>query len=226
VESPAAARSDDLWERVSEELESAGKRDTGALAWPGTEFSVPSEASVLPPETERLGWQEPEPPFPGAAPEPERRPAGESGPDKAEPEKSPARKSTSGTAEAQPSAARESTSGTAEAEKSAAGESTSATAEAEKSAAGESQSGQAKPETAAAGESQQEEAGDAAAGPARSTGRIDVTVVPGVARYHRSGCILIRFLGADDLEIMTRQEAESAGFVPCRACQPDELTAD
>jgi hypothetical protein len=52
-----------------------------------------------------------------------------------------------------------------------------------------------------------------------------VTVVPGVARYHRSECILIRFLGAGDLEIMTRQEAEEAKFAACRACQPDQLEA-
>jgi len=45
----------------------------------------------------------------------------------------------------------------------------------------------------------------------------------GVARYHRRGCILIRFLGADDLEIMTRQEAEEVKFMACRACQPDQL---
>jgi hypothetical protein len=65
----------------------------------------------------------------------------------------------------------------------------------------------------------------AAGGPASGTGpgRIEVTVVPGVARYHRSECILIRFLGAGDLEIMTRQEAEEAKFMPCRACQPDQL---
>jgi hypothetical protein len=56
-------------------------------------------------------------------------------------------------------------------------------------------------------------------------GRIEVTVVPGVARYHRSGCILIRFLGAGDLEIMTRQEADEAKFAACRACQPDQLEA-
>ena len=47
-------------------------------------------------------------------------------------------------------------------------------------------------------------------------------MVPGVARYHRSRCILIRFLGADDLEIMTRQEAEEAKFMACRACLPDQ----
>ena len=67
----------------------------------------------------------------------------------------------------------------------------------------------------------------AADGPAEkpAPGRIEVTVVPGVARYHRSGCILIRFLGAGDLEIMTRQEADEAKFAACRACQPDLLEA-
>jgi hypothetical protein len=52
-----------------------------------------------------------------------------------------------------------------------------------------------------------------------------VTVVPGVARYHRGECILIRFLGAGDLDIMTRQEAEEAKFAACRACQPDQIEA-
>jgi hypothetical protein len=50
----------------------------------------------------------------------------------------------------------------------------------------------------------------------------DVTVVPGIARYHRSKCILIRFLGDGDLESMTRAAAEDADFAPCRACQPDQ----
>ncbi|HCU91228.1 MAG TPA: hypothetical protein DHU96_00055, partial [Actinobacteria bacterium] len=55
----------------------------------------------------------------------------------------------------------------------------------------------------------------------------EVTIVPGVARYHRSGCILIRFLGGDDLETTTRQAAEADGCVPCRACEPDKpLAAD
>ena len=48
-------------------------------------------------------------------------------------------------------------------------------------------------------------------------------MVPGVSRYHRSECILIRFLGAGDLEIMTKQEAVDAKFMACRACQPDLL---
>ena len=48
-------------------------------------------------------------------------------------------------------------------------------------------------------------------------------MVPGVARYHRSECILIRFLGSGDLDTMTRQEAVDAKLVACRACQPDQL---
>jgi hypothetical protein len=50
----------------------------------------------------------------------------------------------------------------------------------------------------------------------------EVTVVPGVPRYHRRGCILIRFLSDGDLETTTRPEAEAAGLVPCKACQPDK----
>jgi hypothetical protein len=67
----------------------------------------------------------------------------------------------------------------------------------------------------------EEPSGDRAAGVKPAPGR--VTVVPGVARYHRSECILIRFLGAGDLETMTKQEAVDAKLVACRACQPDEL---
>ncbi|HEY5989968.1 MAG TPA: hypothetical protein VIV12_26820 [Streptosporangiaceae bacterium] len=50
----------------------------------------------------------------------------------------------------------------------------------------------------------------------------EVAVVPGVARYHRRGCILIRFMGDTDLETMSRQAAEQAGCMACRACQPDQ----
>jgi hypothetical protein len=50
----------------------------------------------------------------------------------------------------------------------------------------------------------------------------EVTVVPGVPRYHRRGCILIRFLSDGDLETTTRREAQAAGSVPCKACQPDK----
>jgi len=49
--------------------------------------------------------------------------------------------------------------------------------------------------------------------------------VPGIARYHKSGCILIRFLGEDDLETMSRAAAEESGAVPCRACRPDKTDA-
>jgi len=67
------------------------------------------------------------------------------------------------------------------------------------------------------------DADDKSAGPpAESGGDTSVFVVPGITRYHREGCILIRFLGADDLERMTRAEAETGDCVPCKACQPDK----
>jgi len=49
-----------------------------------------------------------------------------------------------------------------------------------------------------------------------------VTVVPGIGRYHLPGCILIRFLGGEDLQVMTRQAAEASGCVPCKACRPEK----
>ena len=53
-----------------------------------------------------------------------------------------------------------------------------------------------------------------------------VSVVPGIARYHMSDCILIRFLSADDLQTMSRREAEASGCVPCRACRPERTAVD
>ncbi len=52
-----------------------------------------------------------------------------------------------------------------------------------------------------------------------------VTVVPGIARYHMPDCILIRFLGAEDLQAMALSEAEQSGCVPCRACRPEKELA-
>jgi hypothetical protein len=49
-----------------------------------------------------------------------------------------------------------------------------------------------------------------------------VTVVPGVPRYHNASCILIRFMGENDLETMTLAAARNAGCTPCRACLPDQ----
>jgi hypothetical protein len=49
-----------------------------------------------------------------------------------------------------------------------------------------------------------------------------VTVVPGVPRYHEENCILIRFMGDDDLQRMSVGAATAAGCTPCRACQPDD----
>jgi hypothetical protein len=50
---------------------------------------------------------------------------------------------------------------------------------------------------------------------------VEVVIIPAEARYHRAGCTLIRLLSSDDLEILTRQEAQTEGYVPCRACRPD-----
>jgi hypothetical protein len=49
-------------------------------------------------------------------------------------------------------------------------------------------------------------------------------VVPGIARYHRADCILIRFLGDGDLETMTLDAAEASGCAACRACRPDKAS--
>jgi hypothetical protein len=60
----------------------------------------------------------------------------------------------------------------------------------------------------------------AATGPASGTGQ--VTVVPGVPRYHDGDCILIRFMADEDVQQMTVSEAKKAGCTPCRACQPGD----
>ena len=54
----------------------------------------------------------------------------------------------------------------------------------------------------------------------------EVIIVQGIGRYHRSGCILIRFMGSEDLESMTLRAAEEAGCVPCKACRPEQELAD
>jgi hypothetical protein len=67
-----------------------------------------------------------------------------------------------------------------------------------------------------------EQGGAGRSGPTRAADGNAVVIVPGIARYHRTGCILIRFLGSDDLETSTAQEAEAKGCAPCRACEPDK----
>ena len=58
--------------------------------------------------------------------------------------------------------------------------------------------------------------------PADPDPSMEVTVVPGVPRYHNARCILIRFMGDSDLDKMTLAAARDAGCTPCRACLPDE----
>jgi hypothetical protein len=49
-----------------------------------------------------------------------------------------------------------------------------------------------------------------------------VTVVPGVPRYHTDNCILIRFMDDDDMQQMSLTAATDAGCTPCGACQPGD----
>ncbi|HEU5387488.1 MAG TPA: hypothetical protein VFV73_16445 [Streptosporangiaceae bacterium] len=63
----------------------------------------------------------------------------------------------------------------------------------------------------------------AAASASDTASDLEVTVVPGVPRYHKGTCILIRFMGDSDLDKMTVAAARDAGCTPCRACLPDEL---
>jgi hypothetical protein len=76
------------------------------------------------------------------------------------------------------------------------------------------------------GSAQGERTGSATGhGPAARDQGTEVTVVPGITRYHRVGCILIRFLGPEDLETMTLRAAEAASYVACRACLPEQQLA-
>jgi hypothetical protein len=51
---------------------------------------------------------------------------------------------------------------------------------------------------------------------------MEVTVAPGVPRYHNAHCTLIRFMGDSDLDKMTLAAAREIGCTPCRACLPDQ----
>jgi hypothetical protein len=59
-------------------------------------------------------------------------------------------------------------------------------------------------------------------GAGRRSPDTEVIIVQGIGRYHRSGCILIRFMGSEDLESMTLRQAEEAGCVACKACRPEQ----
>jgi hypothetical protein len=83
-----------------------------------------------------------------------------------------------------------------------------------------------------AGEPGQEGAGDAAAvseagseppGAAEGDAAPEaalVAVVPGVPRYHRTDCVLIRFMPEGDVKKLSVEAAKNAGCTPCAACQP------
>jgi hypothetical protein len=58
-----------------------------------------------------------------------------------------------------------------------------------------------------------------AAGDSDTGQQRQVTVVPGVPRYHTDNCILIRFMDDDDVRQMSLKAATDAG---CTACQPGD----
>jgi len=88
--------------------------------------------------------------------------------------------------------------------------------------AGTPETAEPAPAAAAAGSADAADAGEVGANDAGSSGTTpkQVTVVPGVPRYHLEDCILIRFMADGDLQKMTVQQATEAGCTPCRACQP------
>ncbi|MGO9296992.1 MAG: hypothetical protein ACLP52_24455 [Streptosporangiaceae bacterium] len=95
-----------------------------------------------------------------------------------------------------------------------------ATAEAERAAAAAEPA--ARPDVAGQeGGSPDAQAGGPSGAGQPATDSDQVTVVPGIARFHRSECILIRFMGPEDLEVMSRTAAVDSGLVPCKACKPD-----
>jgi hypothetical protein len=57
--------------------------------------------------------------------------------------------------------------------------------------------------------------------PAKSGQQRQVTVVPGVPRYHTDDCILIRFMD-DNVRQMSLKAATDADCTPCGACQPGD----
>jgi hypothetical protein len=75
-------------------------------------------------------------------------------------------------------------------------------------------------------EAEPDEPADDVAATSEAPADREVTVVPGVPRYHRGECILIRFMGEEDLETMTLHSAEESGCTACRACQPDKTAED
>ncbi|MFC4051499.1 hypothetical protein ACFOY4_17545 [Actinomadura syzygii] len=69
---------------------------------------------------------------------------------------------------------------------------------------------------------------DADPAPAESEGDdLQVRILSGTKRYHRTDCALIEDIGdeADDLESLSRAEAKSRGCTPCLVCQPDRERA-
>ncbi len=80
-------------------------------------------------------------------------------------------------------------------------------------------------------ESAKAESKPTSATPAKAAGGADgsstmVRIVPGITRYHKEDCLLIRFLAEDDLEVMSLKSANDEGYFACKACKPDQSSAN
>jgi hypothetical protein len=89
----------------------------------------------------------------------------------------------------------------------------------------------AQPKAAEPAEASKAGAKPGGATPAKAAGSVDtssimVRIVPGITRYHKEDCLLIRFLAADDLEVMSLKSATDEGYFACKACKPDQITAN
>jgi hypothetical protein len=80
-------------------------------------------------------------------------------------------------------------------------------------------------DTAAATGHEDDAAEDTGAGAAAGAAAPDaglVAVIPGVPRYHRPDCVLIRFMPEGDSQKLSVAQAREAGCTPCTACEPAE----
>jgi hypothetical protein len=94
--------------------------------------------------------------------------------------------------------------------------------------ADKSQDKPAKSTAGAAADAAKADAKTTSATPAKSAdaSSIMVRIVPGITRYHKEDCLLIRFLAAEDLEVMSLKSAAEEGYFACKACKPDQTADD
>jgi hypothetical protein len=209
-ESGEVAAGNDIWPRAGREPAVQSGSDAGAGSW--SFFTKPGKPSVAEPGVTEAGGG-----GAGAArPVSAGAGGGRAGGDDVVPdeagEPAVAREAAAGPAEREPAESDEPAGPPAGPDQASAKDAAAAGLEAEHEPSARSAEGTTTESTAGHGRA------------ARDPGT-EVTVVPGITRYHRSECILIRFLGPEDLETMTLRAAEAASYVACRACRPEQVLA-